>query len=174
MKADEYRGLKAQVDGIDPKMQRLSNLKAAAQDALDRGDFDEVDEVLLSAQTIELEEAAKTAELRADTMLLARAGGGGLPPALGDRRQLRERGSAGAGAAAEVSYEGRLYDGLRYGRASLLKDAAAAGDTRQMTAAFGQGITRSPSPWGTRRAATPGSSGRRPFGARLEPARTIP
>ena len=69
-KAEDYRALRREVDGIDPKMQRLSNLKAAAQDALDRGDFDEVDEVLLSAQTIELEEAAKTAELRAETMLL--------------------------------------------------------------------------------------------------------
>ncbi|MEL6645799.1 MAG: hypothetical protein AAFQ79_17845 [Pseudomonadota bacterium] len=70
LKADEYRDLKKQVDSIDPKMQRLSNLKAAAQDALARGDFDEVDEVLESVHEVELEEAARTAELRAETMLL--------------------------------------------------------------------------------------------------------
>ena len=51
-------------------MQRLSGLKAAAQDALERGDFDEVDGVLESVHAIELDEAAKTAELRAETLLL--------------------------------------------------------------------------------------------------------
>lgn len=70
LKADEYRELKKHVGTIDPKMQRLSNLKAAAQDALERGDFDEVDEVLESVHAVALEEAAKTAELRAETMLL--------------------------------------------------------------------------------------------------------
>ncbi len=69
-KAKDYRALKREVDAIDPAMQRLSNLKAAAQEALDRGDLEEVEERLTDVQASELEEAAKTAELRADNALL--------------------------------------------------------------------------------------------------------
>ncbi len=69
-KAKEYRALRKEVDAIDESMKRLSNLKAAAQDAIARVDLEEVENLLLLVQATELEEAAKTAELRADNALL--------------------------------------------------------------------------------------------------------
>jgi tetratricopeptide (TPR) repeat protein len=69
-KAEEYRALKSEIDAIDDGMKRLSNLKAAAQDAIQRVDLDEVEELLSRVQEVELEEAAKTAELRANNALL--------------------------------------------------------------------------------------------------------
>ncbi|MBV0911719.1 AAA family ATPase [Anianabacter salinae] len=69
-KATEYRALKREVDAIDDGLKRLSNLKAAAQDAIARVDLEEVEEILSRVQEVELEEAAKTAELRAENALL--------------------------------------------------------------------------------------------------------
>jgi transcriptional regulator with XRE-family HTH domain len=69
-KATEYRALKAEVDGIEDGLKRLSNLKAAAQDAIGRIDLEEVEEILSRVQEVEKEEAAKTAELRAENALL--------------------------------------------------------------------------------------------------------
>ncbi|MEL6807241.1 MAG: hypothetical protein AAFO97_05635 [Pseudomonadota bacterium] len=70
LKAEEYSALKSEVDAIGETYQRLSNLKAAAQDAINRVDLDEVEELLSRVQEVELEEAAKTAELRANNALL--------------------------------------------------------------------------------------------------------
>ena len=69
-KAKEYRALKAEVDTINEDMKRLANLKAAAQDAIARVDLDEVEALLSMVQETELEEAAKTAELRSNNALL--------------------------------------------------------------------------------------------------------
>jgi tetratricopeptide (TPR) repeat protein len=69
-KAKDYRALKAEVDAIDDGLKRLSNLKAAAQDAVEQGDLEEVEALLARVQEVELDEAARTAELRADNALL--------------------------------------------------------------------------------------------------------
>ncbi len=69
-KATEYRALKAEVDAIPNTMRKLSNLKAAAQDAIARVDLDEVEHLMTLVHTTELEEAAKSAEIRADNALL--------------------------------------------------------------------------------------------------------
>lgn len=69
-KAEEYRALKSEVDAIPDTMKRLSNLKAAAQDAIDRVDLEEVENLMAMVHEVELEEAAKSAEIRADTALL--------------------------------------------------------------------------------------------------------
>ena len=70
LKAQEYIALKTEVDAIDDGLIRLSNLKAAAQDAIARVNLDEVEDLLSRVQEVELEEAAKTAELRANNALL--------------------------------------------------------------------------------------------------------
>ena len=70
LKAQEYIALKTEVDAIDDGLIRLSNLKTAAQDAIARVNLDEVEELLSRVQEVELEEAAKTAELRANNALL--------------------------------------------------------------------------------------------------------
>ena len=114
-KAEEYRALKTEVDNIDDGMQRLSNLKAAALGATDRVDLEEVEELLSRVQEVELEEAAKTAELRADNALLR-----------GKAEQAFEILSTAADSFAAVdaveparrriSYGNRLYvQGRRYG-----------------------------------------------------------
>ncbi len=69
-RAEDYRRYKAEVDGIDERYRSLSNLKAAAQDAINRIDLPEVDRLLELVHETELEEAARTAELRADNALL--------------------------------------------------------------------------------------------------------
>ncbi len=63
-KAEEYCALKSEVNAIEDGLKRLSNLKAAAQDAIARVDLEEVEELLSRVQEVELEEAAKTAALR--------------------------------------------------------------------------------------------------------------
>lgn len=70
LKAEEYDSLKHQVEAIDDGLKRLSNLKAAAQDAIARVDLEEVETLLSRVQEVELEEAARTAELRAENALL--------------------------------------------------------------------------------------------------------
>ncbi|MEP6065654.1 MAG: hypothetical protein ABJ246_07450 [Paracoccaceae bacterium] len=69
-KAEEYVALKTEVDSIEDGLKRLSNLKAAAQDAIARVNLEEVEDLLSRVQEVELEEAAKTAELRAQNALL--------------------------------------------------------------------------------------------------------
>ncbi|GLT10621.1 tetratricopeptide repeat protein [Sulfitobacter porphyrae] len=69
-KATEYRALKAEVDAIPDTMKRLSNLKADAQDAIARLDLDEVENLMTLVHATELEEAAKSAEIRANNALL--------------------------------------------------------------------------------------------------------
>ncbi|MCO8145574.1 hypothetical protein NHN26_10085 [Rhodovulum tesquicola] len=69
-KARDYRALKAEVEAIPDGLKRLSNLKAAARGAIEAGDLDEVETLLSLVQEVELDEAAKTAELRADNALL--------------------------------------------------------------------------------------------------------
>ncbi|MEO0378655.1 MAG: helix-turn-helix transcriptional regulator [Pseudomonadota bacterium] len=69
-KAEEYRALRAQGNAIPQGMHRLFELKRKAQEALDELDLDRVDQLLEDVHTIELEEATKTAELRADNALL--------------------------------------------------------------------------------------------------------
>ena len=96
-KADEYRALKSEVDQIDEGLKRLSNLKAAAQDAIARVDLDEVEELLSRVQEVELEEAAKTAELRATNALLR-----------GKTQQAFVLLSAAADSFAAVSKEERI------------------------------------------------------------------
>lgn len=69
-RADEFRALKAEVDAIPDTMRNLANLKAAAQDAIDRVDLEEVEGLMALVHETELEEAAKCAEIRANTALL--------------------------------------------------------------------------------------------------------
>lgn len=69
-KATEFHALRAEVDAIDPGLKRLANLKTAAQDAIARVALKEVEDLLEQVQTAELEEAAKTADLRAANALL--------------------------------------------------------------------------------------------------------
>ncbi len=69
-KADEYHALKSDVALINDSMRGLANLKAAANDAIDRLDFAEVENLLKMVHTTELETAAKTAELRAGNALM--------------------------------------------------------------------------------------------------------
>jgi tetratricopeptide (TPR) repeat protein len=70
LRADEFRALKAEVDSIPDTMRNLANLKAAAQDAIDRVDLAEVENLMAIVHETELEEAAKSAEIRANTALL--------------------------------------------------------------------------------------------------------
>ena len=69
-KAKDWRALRAEVEAIDDGLKRLSNLKAAARGAVEAGDLEEVETILSRVQEVELEEAARTAELRADNALL--------------------------------------------------------------------------------------------------------
>jgi len=115
-KAEEYRALKAEVDTINEDMKRLANLKAAAQDAIARVDLDEVEALLSMVQETELEEAAKTAELRANNALLR----GNVDQAFNLLESAANSfGAIGITAKAErkiLRYFGILYEhGLRYG-----------------------------------------------------------
>ncbi len=69
-KAHDYRTLRAEIDAINPELKRLSNLKAAAYAAIEDGDLEQVETLLSHVQEAELDEAAKTAELRANNALL--------------------------------------------------------------------------------------------------------
>jgi len=69
-KATEYRALRAEVDAIPDSMKRLANLKAAAQDAIARVDLDEVETLMTLVHAAELDEAATSAEIRANNALL--------------------------------------------------------------------------------------------------------
>ncbi len=69
-KAEDYRRVRAEVEAIPETMLRLSNIKAAAKAAFAAGNMDEVESLLSLVQTVEVEEAARTAESRADVALL--------------------------------------------------------------------------------------------------------
>lgn len=68
-RAEDWRKLRAEVDAIPDTYRKLTNLKAAAQDAIDRVDPDEVENLLSQVHYTELDEAARSAELRADNAL---------------------------------------------------------------------------------------------------------
>ncbi|MEX0408378.1 helix-turn-helix transcriptional regulator [Aquibium sp. LZ166] len=69
-KAEDWRALRAQVEAIPQGLRQLSNLKGAAQAAFSAGRFDDVEDLLQRVHQVEVEEAARTAELRAETALL--------------------------------------------------------------------------------------------------------
>ncbi len=69
-RAEDWRALRREIAAIPETMKQLSNLKGAAQAAFDAGRFEEVEMLLERVHQVELEEAAKTAELRAETALL--------------------------------------------------------------------------------------------------------
>ena len=69
-KAEEYRSYRTQIDALDERIAGLGNLKAAAQDAAERLDFDEVEALLSRVHEVETDIAAKTAEARAANALL--------------------------------------------------------------------------------------------------------
>lgn len=118
-KAEEYRGYRAQIDGLDDRIPAIHNLKGAAQGAAGRLDFDEVEDLLSRVSEVELEIAAETAETRATNALLrgrvqqaytilsaAADSFAGIDPLEPARRRLR--------------YQDRLYQhGLRYGGTGL-------------------------------------------------------
>ncbi|MEM8959500.1 MAG: tetratricopeptide repeat protein [Pseudomonadota bacterium] len=70
LKAQEYASFQAQIDLIDERTAGLGNLKAAAKDAAERLDFEEVETLLARVDEVETEIAAQTKELRADNALL--------------------------------------------------------------------------------------------------------
>ena len=69
-KAAEYNSFRTQIDQIDERVAGLGNLKAAAQNAAERLDFEEVENLLSMVHATELEIAWETASLRADNALL--------------------------------------------------------------------------------------------------------
>lgn len=69
-KADTYNALRRDIDAIDDSLIVLSKLKSEAKSAIENGDLERVDFLLSRVQEVELEEAAKTAELRASNALL--------------------------------------------------------------------------------------------------------
>jgi len=69
-KAEEYRGYRALVDGLDERVAAISNLKGAAQDAAERLDFAQVEELLSQVDKVETEIAAETKQARAANALL--------------------------------------------------------------------------------------------------------
>jgi tetratricopeptide (TPR) repeat protein len=69
-RAEDWRAMRVQIDAIPETLKQLSNLKGAAQAAFDAGRFDEVEDLLGRVHEVELDEAARTAELRAETALL--------------------------------------------------------------------------------------------------------
>lgn len=69
-KAEEYRCVRAEIEAIPDHMLRLSNFKATAKAAFAAGNLDEVEQLLSEVQTVEVEEAARTTEARAEIALL--------------------------------------------------------------------------------------------------------
>jgi len=69
-RAEDWRALRREIAAIPESLKQLSNLKGAAQAAFDAGRLDEVEELLARVHEVELEEAARSAELRAETALL--------------------------------------------------------------------------------------------------------
>lgn len=69
-KAKDYRALRAEIAAIDDGLKQLSALKAAAAAAMDEGDLGKVESLLAQVHVVQLEEAARTSELRAENALL--------------------------------------------------------------------------------------------------------
>ena len=118
-KAVEYRELKAQINRIDPRLPALHDLKAAAQDAIARLDFAEVETLLARVDAAETEINAETKEARARNALLT----GRAEDAY---RHLTAAADSFAGIDPGESLDRRndyailLHDhGLRYGGAGL-------------------------------------------------------
>ncbi|MCA3443301.1 MAG: hypothetical protein INF52_07985 [Rhodobacter sp.] len=127
-KAEEYRTYRVQIDALDERIAGLGNLKAAAQGAADRLDFDEVEELLSRVHEVETDIAAKTAEARAANALLR-----------GQANQAYRLLSAAADSFAGIDpleparrrkgYMLRLYShGLRYGGPGLALSARMTQD----------------------------------------------
>ncbi|MCA3515332.1 MAG: helix-turn-helix transcriptional regulator [Rhodobacter sp.] len=127
-KAEEYRTYRVQIDALDERIAGLGNLKAAAQDAAERLDFDEVEALLSRVHEVEAGIAAKTAEARAANALLR-----------GQADQAYRLLSAAADSFAGIDpleparrrsgYQDRLYaHGLRYGGPGLALSARMTQD----------------------------------------------
>ncbi|MCA3452258.1 MAG: helix-turn-helix transcriptional regulator [Rhodobacter sp.] len=127
-KAEEYRAYRVQIDALDERIAGLGNLKAAAQGAAERLDFDEVEELLSRVHEVETDIAAKTAEARAANALLR-----------GQAEQAYRLLSAAADSFAGIDpleparrrngYQDRLYaHGLRYGGPGLALSARMTQD----------------------------------------------
>ncbi|MCE2738267.1 MAG: hypothetical protein LW703_07850 [Rhodobacter sp.] len=127
-KAEEYRTYRVQIDALDERIAGLGNLKAAAQGAAERLDFDEVEELLSRVHEVETDIAAKTAEARAANALLR-----------GQAEQAYRLLSAAADSFAGIDplqparrrngYQDRLYaHGLRYGGPGLALSAQMTQD----------------------------------------------
>lgn len=69
-KADDFRRYRAQIKKIDVRSVELSEIKAAALEAVERLDLEEVEVLLSQVMVAELGFAAETAELRAQNALL--------------------------------------------------------------------------------------------------------
>jgi transcriptional regulator with XRE-family HTH domain len=128
LKAEEYRSYRVQIDALDERIAGLGNLKAAAQGAADRLDFDEVEALLSRVHEVEADIAAKTAEARAANALLR-----------GQVDQAYRLLSAAADSFAGVDpleparrrngYQDRLYaHGLRYGGPGMALSARMTRD----------------------------------------------
>jgi len=69
-KAEEYRAYRAQIDGLDDRVAAIANLKAAAQDAAAKLNFDEVEELLARVDEVQTEIAVETKAARAQNALM--------------------------------------------------------------------------------------------------------
>ena len=69
-KAEEYRAYRAEIEAIDERTRGLGNLKAAAQDAANNLNFEEVEDLMSRVHEVELEVASETAKIRARNALL--------------------------------------------------------------------------------------------------------
>ena len=127
-KAEEYRAYRVQIDALDDRIAGLGNLKAAAQGAAERLDFDTVEELLSRVHEVEADIAAKTAEARAANALLR----GQVEQAY---RLLSAAADSFAGidplepARRRLGYMERLYNyGLRYGGPGMALSARMTQD----------------------------------------------
>ncbi len=69
-KAKEYRSYRTIIENIDPRIEATHNLKAAAQHAAEKLDFDEVETLLSRVAEVEAEIFSSTQEARAQNALL--------------------------------------------------------------------------------------------------------
>ena len=127
-KAEEYRAYRVQIDALDERIAGLGNLKAAAQGAAERLDFDKVEDLLSRVHEVETDIAANTAEARAANALLR-----------GQVEQAYRLLSAAADSFTGIDpleparrrngYQDRLYaHGLRYGGPGLALTARMTRD----------------------------------------------
>ena len=69
-KAEDFHRYRAEIEAIDERTKGLGNLKAAAREAAERLDFDEVENLLAMVDITETEIAAQTKMLRASNALM--------------------------------------------------------------------------------------------------------